>query len=147
MRTLAAAMLSFALMGCSPPAAPPSEGPPPAAPEAPAADYGPYSSSWDAAEFSRFSHTLNAPAPGVHQLTLAATTNAPGGETVAVYPLGEGGEPATARIMFVIATTAGGTQTADLNIPAEGLPVVVVVENASGRPFAGQYTLSLAPLP
>lgn len=137
--------LAFAgVAACTPPAAPPSEGPPPAV-EAPAVDTGPYTNSWDSAEFSRFRHTLHAPTPGVYELTLAATTNSPGGETVAVYPIDAAGAAETARIMFVIATTVGGAETEAVTIPAEGLPVEVAVENASGRALAGSYTLTLTP--
>jgi hypothetical protein len=142
-------MLSLLLtaVACSPPAAPPADAPAVAEePAAPAADMGPYSNSWDAAEFSRFRHTLNAPTPGDYQLTLTASTNSPGGETVAVYPVGPDGAAATARIMFVVTTTAGSeSRTETVSVPAEGLPVEVAIENASGRPFAGTYTLTLAP--
>jgi hypothetical protein len=129
-------VLALAMAACTPPAA-----------EAPAveADYGPYENVWDSAEFSRFDHTLHAPSPGAYVLTLSATTNSPGGETVAVYPIGESGEPETARIMFVIATTRGETETETVTIPEGGLPIRVTVENASAQPLAGSYTLSLAP--
>jgi len=112
-----------------------------------AADLGPYTNSWNADEFSRFSHTLHAPAPGEYQLTLSGTTDSPGGETVAVYPVGPDGAPLTTRIMFVVVTTHGEAATENVTIPAEGLPVVVTVENASGRRLAGEYTLIVAPVP
>lgn len=44
----------------------------------------------------------------------------------------------------MIATTAGGSETARVTIPAGGLEADVAVENASGRPFAGSYTLTVA---
>lgn len=138
--------LAFAVAGaCTPPAAET-----PAAPEAPPAetvDLGPYSNSWESAEFSRFEHVLHAPGPGAHTLTLSAQTNSPGGETVAVYPVGPDGLPSTARIMFVVATTVGNSETAELVFPPDGAgaPVVVVVENASGRVLSGSYTLSVGP--
>ncbi|MEZ5957731.1 MAG: hypothetical protein R3C27_11040 [Hyphomonadaceae bacterium] len=142
---------AFVLAACSPaaemPAAePPASETPAAEMPAPAADMGPYTNSWHSAEFSRFRHTLNA-APGSYDLTITATTDSPGGETVAVYPIGPEGVPATARVMFVIATTRGGAETERVTIPVEGLPVEVVVENAAGRAFAGSYTLALAPVP
>jgi hypothetical protein len=132
---------------CSPPAETKSEAPPPVA-EAPAADLGPYANSWDSDQFSRFRHTLNAAAPGANSLTLTAQTNAGGGETVAVYPIGPDGERRTVRLIFVIADIDGTTGTETVDIPAEGLPVEVVVENAGGRRHAGNYTLSVgAPAP
>jgi hypothetical protein len=146
MRMLLVAAL-FVAVSCSPPAAPPAEAPAPAeAPPAPAADLGPYTNSWDAAEFSRFRHTLYAATPGAHALTLQATTDSSGGETVAVYPIGADGEHVTVRIMFVIADTDGTSETSDaVDIPAAGLPVEVVVENAGGRRHGGSYTLTVAP--
>jgi hypothetical protein len=135
-------VLALTMAACTPPAA--EEAP---AAEAPAveADYGPYENAWDSAEFSHFDHTLHAPSPGDHVLTLSATTNSPGGETVAVYPIGVSGDPETARIMFVIATTRGETETETVTIPEGWLPIRVTVENASAQPLAGSYTLSLAP--
>ncbi|MEZ5959243.1 MAG: hypothetical protein R3C30_02295 [Hyphomonadaceae bacterium] len=142
---------AFVLAACTPPAETPAAEPPatetPAAEMPAAADMGPYTNSWDSAEFSRFRHTLNATAPGTYDLTIAATTSSPGGETVAVYPVGPEGVPSTARVMFVIATTRGGTETERVTIPAEGLPVEVVVENAAGRAFAGSYTRPLLQQP
>lgn len=129
---------------CSPPAAPPAEAPAPVeAPASAALDLGPYSNSWDAAEFSHFRHTLQASAPGAQTLTLQAQTNSPGGETVAVYPIGPDGERRTVRIVFVIADTDGTSEDATIDVPAEGLPVEVIVENAGGRRHAGSYTITL----
>lgn len=138
--------LVLATAACTPPTpAGAPEAPAAEAPAAPAADLGPYTNSWDAAEFSRFRHTLHAAAPGAHALTLQAQTDAPGGETVAVYPVGDDGERRTVRIVFVVADMDGSSDTADIDIPAEGLPVEVVVENAGGRRHAGSYTLTVAP--
>jgi len=130
---------------CSPPAA---EAPAPApleTPAAPTADLGPYTNSWDASEFSRFRHTLNAATPGAHTLTLQATTDSSGGETVAIYPVGADGARETVRIVFVIADVDGTSEAANVDIPAGGLPVEVVVENAGGRRHAGNYTITIAP--
>lgn len=69
MRTLVIALMVAALAGCSPPAAETPAEPPPA-PAAPAADLGPYTNSWSAAEPSRFRHTLHAATPGEVELTL-----------------------------------------------------------------------------
>jgi hypothetical protein len=141
-------VLALAFVACAPAPTPTADAPeaaPASAPEvASVPDPGPYRSSWDSAEFSRFDHTLVAPAGGPHLLTLTATTNSPGGETVAVYPVAPTGEPLTGRIMFVIASTQGTTATETFEFPETGVqPVVVVVENASGRRFAGQYELSI----
>lgn len=137
--------LALAAAACVPPtapAAPETEAPAPA----PTAEAGPYSNAWDSDEFSRFRHTLQAPSGGAHMLTLTATTDSPGGETVAVYLAGPDGEPLTGWRMFVVASTRGETATEELEFPESGAqPVVVVVENASGRRLAGAYTLSVAP--
>jgi hypothetical protein len=144
MKIFVAAFAALAA-ACSPPAV---EAPAPAetvAPAAPAADLGPYTNTWDASEFSRFRHALSAATPGTHTLTLRASTNSPGGETVAVYPIAPSGEPATERILFVIADTDGTSGEAQVEIPSGGLPVAVAVENASGRRFNGNYTITIAP--
>jgi len=146
MRSALVVFMALALAACSP--APPSGDYAPGAAEAPAnADWGPYANSWDGTDFSRFRHTLNAPAPGPRAVTLWAQTNSPGGETVAVYPVGPDGVAQTERIVFVIASLGGESQTASLDFPADGgsVPVEVVVENASGNRYAGSYTLTLAP--
>lgn len=136
---------SLALAACSPPPETKSATPPPAAatPAAPAADLGPYANTWDSDQFSRFRHTLQSATPGANSLTLSATTDAGGGETVAVYPVGPDGERSTVRLIFVVADVDGTTGTETVDIPAEGLPVEVVVENAGGRRHAGNYTLSV----
>lgn len=147
MRAILIALCLAAAAACTPPAtqAPASAQDVPApAPEAPAVDLGPYTNSWDSAEFSRFRHTLHAAEAGDYQVTLAASTTSPGGETVAIYPIGPDGAPTTARVMFVIATVRGGSETRAVTIPAAGLPVEVVVENASGRRFSGTYTITVA---
>jgi hypothetical protein len=139
------AVLAVLAAACSPPAVEAPAPVEPPAPAAPAADLGPYANTWDAAEFSRFRHTLHAAAPGAHTLTLEATTDSPGGETVAVYPVGADGERETVRVIFVIADTDGTTGSETVEIPAGGLPVEVVVENAGGRRHAGNYTITIAP--
>jgi hypothetical protein len=109
------------------------------------------SNRWDSDQPTTFRHTLEG-APGRKTLRIDATTSAGGGETVAVYPAGPGGERGKVRILFVIATTQGNTRTGTVTLPeprrgeAVGrLPIVVVVENASGRRNSGEYTLTLAP--
>jgi hypothetical protein len=140
-------VLALATAACTPPTTPaaPEETPAAEAPAASGADLGPHTNTWDAAEFSRFRHTLHAATPGVHTLTLQAQTDASGGETVAVYPVGEDGERRTVRIVFVVADTDGSSTQESVEIPAEGLPVEVVVENAGGRRHAGSYTLTVGP--
>ncbi len=139
-----ASMLALAA-ACSPPAETKSEAPAPAAEApAPAADLGPYTNTWDSDQFSRFRHTLSSATPGPNSITLTAQTDAGGGETVAVYPLGPDGERRTVRLIFVVADIDGTTGTETVDIPAEGLPVEVVVENAGGRRHAGSYTLTLS---
>jgi|GEM_PF-2874679 len=113
------------------------------APEAPAADLGPYTNSWDSAEFSRFQHTLRAAEPGSRTLRLQAQTNAPGGETVALYPLRADGSRGGGRTVFVVADMDGEEAQATWDIPADGLAVQVAVENAGGRRHAGTYTLTV----
>jgi hypothetical protein len=132
---------------CSPPAptTAPAETSASETPTEPAADLGPYTNLWDSAEFSRFRHTLRAAGPGAHTLTLQAQTDSSGGETVAVYPVGPDGERRTVRIAFVVADRDGTSAEESVDIPAEGLPVEVVVENAGGRRHAGSYTITIAP--
>ena len=142
MRTLIAAIVLLSVAACSPPAAPPAVEAPPAAPEAPAADLSPYANEWDSTEFVRFNHTLRAAAPGAHAVKIAARTDG-GTETVAVYPADASGQRSGGRLMFVVATAGGNEQSAELEIPEAGLPVVVVVENASGRPSKGDYALTV----
>jgi hypothetical protein len=136
-------VLSLAVVaGCSPPLSPP---PPASAPTNSAdAEQGPYENAWDSDTFSTFHHALGAPSGGVHTLTLRAVTDSPGGETVAIYLPGPTGEPLTGWRMFVVASTRGETATETMEFPDNGVqPVVVVIENASGRRFSGRYTLTV----
>jgi hypothetical protein len=144
MRMLLAATLLALAAACSPPAQTEAEAPATEAPAEPAADLGPYTNSWDSDQFSRFNHTLRAATPGRHVLALEARTEG-GTETVAVYPADANGERAGGRIVFVVATTGGNRATQEVDVAEAGLPVVVVVENASGRRAAGSYTLTLQP--
>jgi hypothetical protein len=145
MRLLLIASLLAIAAACSPPAET-KTAPAPVAeePAAPAADLGPYANTWDSDQFSRFRHTLNSATPGANGLTLTAQTDAGGGETVAVYPIGPDGERRTVRLIFVIADRDGTTGTETVDIPVEGLPVEVVVENAGGRRHTGNYTVTVA---
>ena len=142
MRTLAIALV-FAAAACSPPAT--TEAPETPAAEESAVDYGPYANTWAAGEEASFRHTLHAETPGEHVVTIEARTESPGGETVAVYPIGPDGNPASPRVMFVIATVAGSSESTTVEFPAsgEGVPVAVVVEH--DRRFGGAYTLRVEP--
>lgn len=128
--------LALATAACTPPASAPDS-------QASAQAAGPYANSWDAAEYSRFEHVLQASEPGAHALVLQAQSDAPGGETVAVYPMGADGTRSGGRLVFVVATAAGRSARETVEIPAAGLPVQVVVENAGGRRHAGSYTLTV----
>jgi hypothetical protein len=137
MRTLFVALLLAA--ACTPPAAPPAAE---QKAEAPAPDLGPYANEWNSTEFVRFNHTLRAASPGQHALVLEASTDG-GTETVAVYPADANGERAGGRIVFVVAAAGGTRNTTPIDVPEAGVPVVVVIENASGRPSVGSYSLTV----
>ena len=146
MQRIWVALALAAAAACTPPATTTAPTETPAAETvAPAADLGPYTNTWDAAEFSRFRHTLRAAEPGARTLTLQAQSDSSGGETVAVYPVGADGERRTVRIAFVVADADGSSREESVDIPAEGLPVEVVIENAGGRRHAGAYTLTISP--
>lgn len=128
-----------------------SEALPPSGPEGSVAA-GEHSRHWQSATRSRFYHVLEG-TPGPYRLTIHATTTSPGGETVAVYPQTAGGERGSPRIGFVIATTVGNAEEMLITIPRppEGetqgrLPIIVDVENASGREYSGDYSLELEPV-
>ena len=116
-----------------------------------AREAGELSNHWRSSTRSRFHHLLER-TPGRYRLTIHATTTSPGGETVAVYPQTRGGERGSRRIGFVIATTVGNSEEMFVTIPPppEGealgrLPIIVDVENASGREYSGSYSLELSP--
>ncbi len=141
--SLTAFVIAALVCACSPAEAPrehPSENVGAAAPAA--ADLGPYANDWESDEFVRFNHTLRAASPGPHVLALEARTDA-GTQTVAVYPADANGERAGGRIVFAIATRNGQRERTEIDVPEAGVPVVVVVENASGRQSVGSYSLTL----
>jgi hypothetical protein len=107
---------------------------------------GPYENAWDSDAVSEFRHTLQAPSAGDHTVTITATTDSPGGETVAVYLADPAGEAMTGWRLFVIATRGGESESRALEFPEGGAVAVVVrVENASGRRFAGRYSMTVEP--
>ncbi len=108
-----------------------------------------FGNRWSASGFTSYKHVLVGP-PGRRTLSLYGCSSAGGGETVAVYLTGADGERKTGWRHFVIATRNGNSRagTVTLPQPARGqtlsrLPIVVVVENASGRPHVGEYRLKL----
>ena len=117
----------------------------------PAFAQAPLSNSWSSAEFSRFTHVLEGP-PGTHTLIIDARTDSPGGETVAVYPQTQHGRRGSPRLLTVIATRQGNSAEGTVRLPAPAagesvarLPIMVVVENASGRLYSGDYRLTFVP--
>ena len=104
---------------------------------------------WSGTGFTTFKHTLVG-RPGKHGLSLYGCSSAGGGETVAVYLAGADGERKTGWRHFVIATRNGNSRVGTITLPkaAPGqtlsrLPVVIVVENASGKPHVGELRLKL----
>ena len=109
----------------------------------------PFSNRWSASGFTSYKHVLVGP-PGRRTLSLYGCSSAGGGETVAVYLTGPDGERKTGWKHFVIATRNGNSRAGTITLPppAQGqtlsrLPIIVVVENASGRPHVGEYRLTL----
>jgi len=112
------------------------------------AQLGPWSNAWNSDRQSRFTHVIDA-APGKLTLTLKATTTAAGGETVAVYFADAKGNRKTGWRLYVIATRAGNGDSKSFVVPkprenqkTTRVPLVVVVENASGKSHSGDYTLT-----
>lgn len=104
---------------------------------------------WSATGFTTFKRVLVG-RPGKHALGLYGCSSAGGGETVAVYLAGADGERKTGWRHFVIATRNGNNKVGTITLPkaAPGqtlsrLPIVIVVENASGKPHAGELRLKL----
>jgi hypothetical protein len=104
---------------------------------------------WSGTGFTTFKRVLVG-RPGKHALGLYGCSSAGGGETVAVYLAGADGERKTGWRHFVIATRNGNSRTGTVTLPkaAAGqtlshLPIVIVVENASGKPHVGELRLKL----
>ena len=111
---------------------------------------GPFANSWNSDRPTQFSHVIDAE-PGTVTLTLKAKTTASGGETVAVYFADAQGNRKTGWRLFVIATRNGNSASKSVVIPkakanhTSKVPLVVVVENASGKMHSGDYTLTVSP--
>ena len=104
---------------------------------------------WSGTGFTTFKRVLVG-RPGKHALGLYGCSSAGGGETVAVYLAGADGERKTGWRHFVIATRNGNNRVGTITLPkaAAGqtlsrLPIVIVVENASGKPHVGELRLKL----
>ena len=111
---------------------------------------GPFSNRWNSDRPTQFSHVLEAE-PGNVTLTLTAKTTASGGETVAVYFADAQGNRKTGWRLFVIATRSGNSASKSVVIPkpkpnhkTDKVPLMVVVENASGKMHSGDYTLTVS---
>lgn len=109
-----------------------------------------FADHWSSDRFTTFRHVIEGP-PGRVNLKLDACTSASGGETVAVYLTDAQGARRTGWRLFVIGTRNGNSRSGTLTLPpiARGrkigrLPIMVVVENASGRPHTGQYRLTVS---
>ena len=107
-----------------------------------------FSNTWQSDGYTTFQHVIEG-APGKVNLVLNACTSASGGETVAVYRVDAQGVRKTPRIMSVIATLRGNARSASVTLarPPRGeqtsrLPIMIVVENASGREHTGEYRLT-----
>jgi hypothetical protein len=110
----------------------------------------PFSNSWNSDRPTQFSHVIEAEA-GKVTLTLKAKTTASGGETVAVYFADAQGNRKTGWRLFVIATRNGNSASKSVVIPkpkanhkTSKVPLVVVVENASGKMHSGEYALTVS---
>ena len=108
-----------------------------------------FENSWDSDSYTTFRHVLQG-RPGRVKLTLDACTSASGGETVAVYLMDPSGARKTGWRLFVIGTRKGNSRSGTLVLPAPArgqaiskLPIMVVVENASGRSHTGSYRLAV----
>lgn len=111
---------------------------------------GPFSNTWNSDRPTRFSHVLDGE-PGKVTLTLTTKTTASGGETVAVYFADAQGNLKTGWRLFAIATRNGNSASKSVVIPkskpnhkTSKVPLIVVVENASGKMHSGDYTLTVS---
>ena len=103
------------------------------------------SNRWDSAQPSSFSHVLQG-AAGSRVVRLDAHTTLGEPVAVSVYPRNPDGRRGEPRLLTAAATAEGDSRAFQVELPPPGrLPVVVVVENTSGRRSAGEYTLTVAP--
>ena len=103
------------------------------------------SNPWDSDRPSEFTHVLQG-RPGARVVRIDAIVTAGEPATVSVYPRRADGGRAEPRLLTASATRAGDSRAFPVELPPTGrLPVVVLVENASGRRSVGEYTLTVAP--
>lgn len=111
---------------------------------------GAYTQSWDSMRPVRFEHVIEGP-PGPVTLLLDGRT-LDGNQTVSVYRVDRYGVRVPGWRMFVITTREGNRAAGTLTLPRppEGetiarQPVVIVVENHSGRRSQGEFALRVIP--
>ena len=103
------------------------------------------SNSWDSAQPSEFTHVLQG-RPGARMVRIDAIVTAGEPATVSVYPRRADGSRGEPRLLTAAAAASGDSRVFPVELPPAGrLPVVVVVENASGKRSVGEYTLTVAP--
>lgn len=109
-----------------------------------------YTQSWDSMRPVRFEHVIEGP-PGPVTLLLDGRT-LDGNQTVSVYRVDRYGVRVPGWRMFVITTREGNRAAGTLTLPRppEGetiarQPVVIVVENHSGRRSQGEFALRVIP--
>jgi len=105
-----------------------------------------FSESWDSMRPVRFEHVIEGP-PGPVTLVLDGRT-VDGNQTVAVYRVDRNGVRIPGWRLFVITTREGNSATGTITLPPppEGetvarQPVVIAVENLSGRRSQGEFAL------
>lgn len=109
-----------------------------------------FSESWDSMRPVRFEHVIEGP-PGPVTLILDGRT-VDGNQTVAVYLVDRNGVRIPGWRLFVITTREGNSATGTITLPPppEGQtiarqPVVIAVENLSGRRSRGEFALRVVP--
>ena len=103
------------------------------------------SDRWESNQSAEFTHVLQG-RPGVRLVRIDAVTIAGEPVTVSVYPGKPDGSRGEPRLLTASATLQGDSRAFPVELPPPGrLPIVVVVENASGKRSVGEYTLTVAP--
>lgn len=106
--------------------------------------------SWESDRVTTFHHLIQD-RPGRVALRLQARSTSSAGEKVSVYLADGNGARKAGWHMSLIATRNGASRSGSLVIPeaARGqkmskVPILVVIENATGEAHSGDYELSLA---